>query len=1023
MREKRRKGHVFSKAVFGLTVLICSLTILPVTRSSAADSGAFERQEAAELLKRGMFQTSDSSVKLQEKEAAGGVMLTGDASNLSKAVFTYGEIYDFGEERADYLVVDALAERKKKIGIAFYLDDEKEPFTTVMLAKQKKKEIWSTVKNRCTHLSKEKVTGKHRLSFKVITQETGSLKLVFRSVTFLKNDIPMVEFQLDESQGSIAEMNGDGSHDTECYGKVTLNIPEGYQSEYSDKSFQTETYELDYIRGRGNSTWSVDKKPYKFKLDKKQDLLGMGKNKHWVLLANYYDITMLRNKLTYWLGAQLGMEFTPKCEFVNLVMNGEYLGSYYLCEQIRVGESRVNIDDLEKDESSKTATDEPTISGGYLLSLSPYGDELGQTFVTDRGESFLIESPGFEDYVNEAQVEYIKNYVQKTENAIYGAQFKDENGVSYQDYMDIDSAVDYYWIQEISMNGDAYGSTSTYLYKKRNGKLYWGPLWDFDFVAWGATDYFSNNCSGFTQNGDLWVRRLLDDKVFYQKLVERWPVIKEKLLEACRDGGQIDLYSRKQYESQKHNYEIWKKYSENFGWELQEGNEAQEISYDSEVKRFKDWIKERVDWIDSNLDKLKKEYCSVKFEVDGKVFTVIQVEQGRTINELPLAPEKEGYIFEGWFAELEENGETYEYQISEESAFMKDTVVKAKWIDVSQIPALEAVGFARSDYYIFKNEMRTLDFCTIPFGADSRGLEWKSSDESIVTVEDGMVTAKQKGEAVITVSSPDGRISASCTIHVSGDYEYIDLQSIQFAEQEISISEGSYEQINIVIQPANATLYQNIIFASSDESIVKINSCGYIYGVKEGTAIVACYTYDTGVKFCKVTVTKGSAVTSPPSPTAVPSPTVAPEPGGEPVPTPSANPVPTASPKPVKKVKVGMTFYKQGIKYKILSMGKKKTVSCVGSKNKKNKNIVIPKTVSYQGTTLFVTEIGRKAFANCVKVKQLVIGKNVRRIGEKAFANCKNLKKVKGGKNVKKIGPKAFSNCKKLKKAQNSLLS
>mgnify|MGYP001364999764 FL=1 len=166
----------------------------------------------------------------------------------------------------------------------------------------------------------------------------------------------------------------------------------------------------------------------------------MGANKHWVLLANRLDNSLLRNKGTYWLGQQLGMAFTPKSEFVDVFVNGTYYGSYCLSEQVRVGKTRVNIPDLEENDASKKATDEATISGGYLLSLEPYGDEEKKSFVTSHGTTFLIESPSFEDYKNDAQYNYIKKYVQKTEDAIYGKNFKDSSGKSYEDYMEIGRA-------------------------------------------------------------------------------------------------------------------------------------------------------------------------------------------------------------------------------------------------------------------------------------------------------------------------------------------------------------------------------------------------------------------------------------------------------------------------------------------------------------------------------------------------------------------------------------------------------
>ncbi len=845
-----------AKAIAVFAILLCSIYVLPdSTNASAAKySTGFDRKKAVDLQQQGSFQVSKQSITMRADDAAGGVMITGNAVDFADAVFSYGASFDFALDKAEYLIVDALAERKKKIDIAFYWDDDSKPFATLNLAKQKKKEIWSTTKNRCVKLSGNSEIGVHKLRFKVITKETGKLQLVFRSVTFMKSDIPMVEFNLDETQGTIAEMNGDREHNTECYGKVTLAIPDGYQSEYSSLKFKTKTYDLDYVRGRGNSTWSADKKPYKFKLDKKQNLLGMGGNKHWVLLANYYDVSMLRNKLTYWLGAQLGMEFTPKCEFVNVIMNGEYLGSYYLCEQIRVGESRVNIDDLEKDEETKKATDEAVISGGYLLSMCPYGDEPGQTFTTSQSNTFLIESPSFEGYLNEAQRDYIVNYVQNTEDAIYGYDFKDASGKSYQEYMDINAAIDYYWMQEISMNGDAFVSTSTYLYKKRNGKLYWGPLWDFDFVAWGATDFYSNSCTGFSANNSTWFRRLFDDQIFYQKVVERWPAFREKLLEACKDGGQIDIYAARQYESQKHNYEIWKQYSSEH-WEGDSG-ESQEITYDSEVERFKSWIKERVDWIDDNLSRLRKQYFEVKFLVDNTEYSSVYVEENSTITGLPAEPVKAGYIFQGWYMEDPESGKETAFDVRAEVT--DNITVKAKWIDEESVVPVEQIAFSRDDFYLFKYDYVELKCCVLPFEAYEGNLKWESSNEEILTVtNNGYVESTEKtGDVVITVTASNG-VKASCTVHIVSYENYRDIESVNLEKEEIELKAGEYGKINVIYQPENAIVdnYHQMRFKSSDESVVRVNDCGYIYGVKRGTAVVACYcSYNNFMHFCKITV-------------------------------------------------------------------------------------------------------------------------------------------------------------------------
>ena len=233
----------------------------------------------------------------------------------------------------------------------------------------------------------------------------------------------------------------------------------------------TEELQLAYMRGRGNVTWGyADKKPYKIKFEKKQDILGMGKNKHWALLANRFDGSMLRNRLACYMADQLGMEYTPKMLPVDLVINGEYMGSYYLSELVRVGKNRVDIDELTPDDNEK-----PNVTGGYLLAMeSPFSLKTApaQNIVTtDRGESFSFESPEFysedeNDVLGTPQQKaYIKNYLNETEDAVFGEDFKNSKGIAYTEYLDVQSAADFWWMQEFTVNSDAFISQSNYLYK------------------------------------------------------------------------------------------------------------------------------------------------------------------------------------------------------------------------------------------------------------------------------------------------------------------------------------------------------------------------------------------------------------------------------------------------------------------------------------------------------------------------------------------------------------------------------
>jgi spore coat protein CotH len=171
-------------------------------------------------------------------------------------------------------------------------------------------------------------------------------------------------------------------------------------------------------------------------------------------------------------------------------MNGRYLGSYCLSELVKTGSNRVDIDELTEE-----VREGEELTGGYLLST--YKDNPPETSFTisSRDEfaselSFDMESPDPDDFSVQEQYDYIKNYIQTLDEIICSDDLCDKNGVSYKEYIDIDSMINYYIVESMSENGDAFRNGSTYLYKKRDGKLYWGPLWDFD-IAWKCFDYSS----------------------------------------------------------------------------------------------------------------------------------------------------------------------------------------------------------------------------------------------------------------------------------------------------------------------------------------------------------------------------------------------------------------------------------------------------------------------------------------------------------------------------------------------------
>lgn len=268
--------------------------------------------------------------------------------------------------------------------------------------------------------------------------------------------------------------------------------------------------ELEYIKGRGNSSWNPAKPAFRIKLKQKADIYGMGSAKNWNMVPNAEDPTLMRNAVVYTWADLIGLQYSPQYRFVDWYTNGEYRGSYQICTSIEVGEERVAIADLEEEtermntmgkleeyEQYKVTVEDTDvlrgyhiplnpedISGGYLLELeiaSRYNEDVTASgFLTERNQNVVIKSP---KYATAEQAVYISELYQQMEDAIYSESgYHQETGLHYSDYIDLESFVKKYLIEEITKNLDA-ASTSQYLYKPRNSvssKIFAGPVWDYD---------------------------------------------------------------------------------------------------------------------------------------------------------------------------------------------------------------------------------------------------------------------------------------------------------------------------------------------------------------------------------------------------------------------------------------------------------------------------------------------------------------------------------------------------------------
>ena len=268
------------------------------------------------------------------------------------------------------------------------------------------------------------------------------------------------------------------------------------------------------IKGRGNSTWNQPKKPYRLKLGKAAALLGMPSSKHWVLLANFLDKSALRNSIAFELGAKSSLAWTPKSRFVEVVLNGKYVGLYQLVEQIRLDKQRINIDALSEDDTTGDA-----LTGGYHIERDARWDaKIEPGFLSSKSQPFTLKDP---EEPTPEQLAYIKGYVNSTESAIFGTGFKDPVS-GYAKYIDVPSFIDWFLIHEYLRVNDAWYS-STNMYKPRLGKLYAGPLWDFDLSMGTPNPSSSMPPTGaWVATRSIWFKRLLEDPAFLTAVKARW---------------------------------------------------------------------------------------------------------------------------------------------------------------------------------------------------------------------------------------------------------------------------------------------------------------------------------------------------------------------------------------------------------------------------------------------------------------------------------------------------------------------
>jgi hypothetical protein len=370
------------------------------------------------------------------------------------------------------------------------------------------------------------------------------------------------------------------------------------------------------IEIRGSSSQMFPKKQYGIELldqdgvEIDASLLGLPPENDWVLFAPYNDKSLMRDVLAYRLARDMGM-YAPRTKFCELFLNGNYQGIYVLIEKIKRDQARVNIDNLEPTDMSGD-----DLTGGYIIKIDKQTGETNLGWFSqnpprsrgaDQRVNFLYEYPSSNE-ITAAQSTYIQNFMSTFEQTLLSSEFSDPVD-GYESLIDVQSFIDFFIINEISRNVDGY-RLSTFMHKQKNsdgGKLYMGPVWDFN-LGFGNADY----CDGWKTSGlamsfnsvcpkdwwlvPFWWSRLFEDGSFARKTSLRWSGLRQNLLSDQRINALIDSIAISLGESQQRNFQRWPVLGTYVWPNYFIGN-----SFQQEVSWLKSWVSQRSTWLDNYL--------------------------------------------------------------------------------------------------------------------------------------------------------------------------------------------------------------------------------------------------------------------------------------------------------------------------------------------------------------------------------------------------------------------------------------
>lgn len=341
------------------------------------------------------------------------------------------------------------------------------------------------------------------------------------------------------------------------------------------------------LRGRGNSTWKWEKKPYKIHFDEPTSILGLPAAEEWALFANYADKSLMRNQIGLSMARNLSFDYVPTLTPVDVFLNGEYIGVYSLGEHLEEGEGRITV----RHEPGQSDCGFFLEAGGVVSGVDVNGMNY---FHAGLVKFVLIKSPDYKTLTT-SQFRFIKKYMQKANAAVVSGQ-------GYEEYLDMESLVDWMILTELSFNTDSSWRRSTYFIKNPGEKLKMALVWDFDLAFGnfskdvGTYDVWVSYNKDDDYVGETWSQYLLEDPAFQREFRARWNEVKDRLVESALE--EIDNTFQTVSDSAEENFRRWDILGKKVAFERKDNSQYK--TYASQIRYLKDFIRDRAAWIDEN---------------------------------------------------------------------------------------------------------------------------------------------------------------------------------------------------------------------------------------------------------------------------------------------------------------------------------------------------------------------------------------------------------------------------------------